>query len=403
MKKFLAFALSAVMTLSLAACGRQDAPVPQASQTQPPAAEEPSAGAEQSPSGEIPSGEAAQAQTGQAGLTVTIPSGEYVCSVRAVDGRLYLATDISGEMNPYNAGAVYAVDMDTGTLTELFRQTENDISNFAVCDDGSVWYVTNSYDPDASYCALCHASAGGQELARIPAGQLNPTDTDIGFVDLAPLPGGMLATITSGATLGLHILNPDGSLAVDTPVSGGSLSCLATLADGTLATIFQSRDAMGNSTGTVLRTIDPASGAMTDLPLTDEENLIGSYPEILCGDAERILLTNGSANIYDRTSGVLSRGFDWRDMGVIQLALAFFRSDGTLWAADTGDEGLLRVFPVREGGDERQVLTLAGMMIRPQVTRAVAQFNRENPNYRIEMTDYIFRPDAGRVAGAVQL
>lgn len=406
MKRFVAGFLTLVLILLLTACGRQGTepddkatpPVPeQTAQTEAPetaSTPEPGTVAD------------ASSAMGNAGLVITAPEGELVAGFMARNGRYYLTTTRDdGEDIPETAAgnpvmgtaeAVYEVDILQGTLTPLAARLpvlggQADVISFILEPDGSQWvYTTEITFPDGEEAPpeqtflLTHYDAEGTRLGQVDVAQLTGSENrSLGQLESWG-DGGLLALVEGdGGVCTIQTLDYAGNVTATMDAPGRPMD-LAVLEDGAvlLTSFVEQRYS--------LFTVDVQAGTVTALPLENAEDTEdGFFGDILCGDGDAVWFDDHSDLYrYDRASGTLEKQMAWVDIGVTSLAGAFPR-DGGLWIAEYGD-GLrsIRLSPVRLDGDERQVLTLGCFYSDLNTSLAVAKFNRENSQYRIELRDY---------------
>lgn len=332
--------------------------------------------------------------------------GQVYASVRYDSGEPTLFDSGAVAFDPNGANAVYAVDMDTGALTQLCARDDGGIWDFVPMPDGTVWawvYQTTIPNPGEdgemrTTSTLFHLDSANTALAAVDvAGLTNGGDMSFS-IQMAPLDEGTLA-VTWGGKSGCTVkaLDSAGNVTDLADADGGCFTGLARTEDGSLTGIWWAwDDAAGTGTYSLAR-LDPASGSITQLPLADGAELHpGDRHPVQCSDGSRLYVEDydASVRVYDASSGALTPAFNWLDLGVTGggygLPTRLFYRDGTLWAAAIGeDQTGIDIFPVDTGGDERQVLTLASFESDDAIlSRAVADFNRTNSQYRIAVKYY---------------
>lgn len=384
MRRILILLLAISMLLCVSACGKQDVPAPQSGESVTP-----ESAAEQQAEPEYAPGVVTVNTTdgGTTSLDLTAPEGCSFVTVRALNGALWVSTGKRYDSaHALEADTVWAVNMPDGVMEQVYTQAEQTISDFALCPDGTLWVQRGTLQDGIR---LTHIGADGSLLGEMLSTELNPSQHGGNVVSMAPLADGSLAVVTVGDVQGLAILAPDGSAALSQPLQDGALQSLISLEDGTLLGGYERRSDLGD-TEYLLASVDPDTGAVTPLSLASDTAFTVA-PQPLCGDGDTVWLTGptGAVGSYERAAGTYADRFTWTGAGVTDQALAFLRGGGSLWAAAyENDRSSLRVFSVPVNGDARKTLTLGVAGLDFHLREAIAAFNQDNPNYRVEVKDY---------------
>lgn len=328
---------------------------------------------------------------------ITLPEG-YTAAGDTVymNGRLYIgANDGRDPDDTWSANAILAADIQGGAA-EVIYGAENDIQKFAPASDESLWVLTGVYDQENAMWSfsLIHAGADRGETEVSLSDLLDIPVGDAGFYNINfmfPADEGGVTLCVGGNTFSVVTLDAAGTVTSAADVSGGWFNSLTRLDTGELAGLFSPFDGIVQGDA-YLAALDPISGTVTKLGIDSDEALndyTSNYTSVLAGDGETLWLQiMSTVRPYRRSDGTLGEGDMWINMGVNDYdLLTSFLAEGTLWTAEKSPEGVT-VAPLRTGADDRQVLTLATMRTDWILTPAVAAFNRENPDYRIEVHNY---------------
>jgi len=193
----------------------------------------------------------------------------------------------------------------------------------------------------------------------------------------------------------LYLINTEGSLIGEIQIN--SNTGLTRLKDGRV--VWLHRDPPDNYT---LRTIDFSKGSWGESIPLNVENAARIF-SASAGQPFDLLLDTGHYIVgYSLETTVQTRLFSWLEAGVdisqhLQLGFLsagdailvdslFYSIEDELYAQS---EIILLERAERMGlSTERTVITLGGFYIAPEVRMEVAAFNRENPDYMIEIIEY---------------
>ena len=185
----------------------------------------------------------------------------------------------------------------------------------------------------------------------------------------------------------IFILNEDDGSAVHTFQMDSEAEKLAALGDGRIAVSF-----FGGGTQQI-GILDAGSSVSEDpLPVSD-------YIDVLtAGGEDGMLYYSAGDSFYrlDPAGGESSRLLNWTESDVALKGgeSILVLNDGRIVTSSTKTTGrveneLIILSPSADGQRaERKVLRLAVMNLYPFTSEMVIRFNRSNPDYRIEVTDY---------------
>ena len=400
MKKLLCLCLAAMTLLTLCACHRDDdaiEPPPAVSQTM-------AAGAE-------------QVQQPARQLTVQAPDGGVFVDLASCGGQVYASVRYdAGEQALFDGGmtaagldganAVFAVDPDTGALTQLCGRDGGGIWDFVPMPDGTVWawvYAAAIPAPGEdgdmqTTSTLFHLDSANTALAAVDVAELTGGG-ETGFsLQMAPLDDSTLAvTWGDGSGCTVKALDSGGNVSGLADADGGGFTDLARMEDGSLMGIWWTLDEAADSSSYSIARLDPAARKITQMSLPDGAELHpGDKNPVQCGDGARLYLEDFDADVsvYDAADRSLTPAFNWLDLGVTGggygLPAKLFYRDGALWAAAVSeDQTTVDIFPVDAAGGGRETLTLASFESSDAaLASAVADFNRTNSQYRIAVKYY---------------
>ncbi len=393
-KRMMALLTAAALAVGLCGCGgagRDGAEAPAetaAALSAPPAPET-------APPAEISAPEDVSAEdTGADGL-ISLPEGYTAQRAKVYGDTVYIgANNGSEEGDPYGVNCVCTAPLDGGTAELLYTAAGDEldmltpIEDFVPAGDGALWVESGSYDRESGvYSYELTRAADGAAPVTVPVSGFTEPGDEYYVNSMFPAEDGGVTVYLSGDKGLAAVLDAQGNTVSAAPVTGGWFEDLEQLDTGELAGRFQPSD--GLTTGEpYLALLDPATGAVTALPVNGDVQA-DSYTSVLTGGGETIWVqTSQTVRPYDRAGGVIGDGDTWINMGVNDYDLLdTFLRDGALWTLTKDGDGLLAA-PMRTGGDGRQVLTLATMRTDWVLTPLVAAFNREDPDYRIELHDY---------------
>ena len=327
------------------------------------------------------------------GLSIELPAGEQVYSVRAEQDAIWIAAcalapgqEPSADNWLDRADRIYRAEPAGGEPALVYSETEPTIQDFAVCPDGSVWlcqasdYVgADGMTVEQSYL-LRRVDGQGRELARADLSQLHNTG-GLYLRAMAPqADGGLVVLLTGNERQSVTVVSPAGEPVQAQPQTQQQLTGLCLLDDGSV---------IGALTDQSLGLLNPDSLSVTPTPLSGVE--LGDYTLTpLCGDADTVWLLLQRTRLLscDRASGQLTERMSLLDMGVDDLAAAFLR-DGALWGVCLGeDRAGVRVLPIPLDGDGRGTLVIACFYADSELYDAIAAFNAAEPDWRIELRSY---------------
>jgi hypothetical protein len=324
-----------------------------------------------------------------ASITASLPENMYISAVGIQGQQVYISASQTGEDGADTASYVYAVDRDTGALNLLYQQMSS-IIQICPLEDETLWLATWNYDQDtgAASSALLHVDAAGQELARIDIQSL--VDTEDNYINyLLPDTGGAVVVFVGGH---LMALDSQGNITAAMDMTDSSCSDLTILSTGEIMGVFRQVDALGNVGDSYIAQVDLTAQTVTPWNMGDDIDW-GLYPQILCDDGNTLWISHDDVVCtYDRASGLAQEQFTWVSAGVnaIQMLGAFLDDDGTLWAVSSSQAGdSITIFPVQTADSSRKTLTLATMFLSYTARLAVTAFNQENPDYCIEVKEYL--------------
>lgn len=318
----------------------------------------------------------------------------------------------SGTMvfDPEGANAVYAIDMDAGSFTQVCGRDGGGIRDFVPMADGTVWawvYIpvtpeSRDSDPQVS-STLFHLDGSNTVLAAVDVETLTAGSEDNYALCLEPLDDSTLLVTWGGKSgCAVNALDSGGNISDVAATDSGCLADMARAEDGSIVGLYWDYDQAAQLGVYSLVRLDPATGAVTELPLPGDAQLHpGDQNAIQCVTGGKIYLEDyqGTVSVYDTADGTFTRLFNWLDMGVTGggygAPVEMFLRDGALWAAALEDDrNGLTAFPLDTDGGGRETLSLACFSADDNILeQAVAEFNRANTQYRIAVKYYSIYDD----------
>lgn len=282
----------------------------------------------------------------------------------------------SGESGSYIA----TMGLDGSDYTELTESLEGQLIDFALAGDNGIWAIGG---PESEAVQLMQFDAEGTLIQSINLADILPTGTTVSSDVLAYLTidgaGNLYVTVNYG-TAYVYVFDQNGQY--QHSLTGGFTPKTAvTTAEGSVA--------ICDENGGGIAIIDSESQDLL-------ENVLGiDTVSGLYGGSAYSFYVFDSANFYgyDMKAGNRTSFFKWSDLGLSTGNTHVCELLNGKFAALTGTFSQTGLYAyeltiLEPGTDDRTVLTMTSLQPDDSVLEAVAQFNKTNPDYRVELTQY---------------
>lgn len=369
MKKILCAALAMTMTVSLAACGKK-----KTEETDGPAFVY------------VPSYE-------------TLNEEGYPSTMVMEGNNLYYSLQTYDEATQKSSTSVKKVDMTTMEATEcpITLNEYGYLNSMCVDADGNIIFIENinEYDPetyDTIYNGnlLRKVDPQGNELLNIDIGFLSEGAENF-YIQGMVIDSEGNFYVNSGDN-GLNVLDPAGNLLFKLEV-GNWIQGMGLNKEGQVVLSYFSNTGAGTEFGVVdlekkaigdtAAGVEVQNSSIPFLPGTDHDLMICARKGLVGYDfatQESILLADW---VDCEINGDDVRGFAVMDNGDVKLLMIDYSQDVSVTQIVTLTKTDASLVP------ERTVLTLASMYVDDTVKAQVIRFNKEHPEYKIRIIDYM--------------
>lgn len=296
------------------------------------------------------------------------------------DNRAYLCCAETDGV-PYLA----AMDLDTGGLRklELDMDAAAQILDFGLDESGQIWAVCLA---DDGLCSLKRFNSDGTVSLSAELSQIlddgHSLAHDCAFISIGA-DGRPCVAVRDAGTF-VYLFDQEGKYLFSLSDEGNLLETVTT-AEGLVGICAKTRDRMNYQ----LLALDIEKERWAE-----DKQYLGTAFGIYGGTKNSFYLFDGSS-LYAYSSGSKDRQlvFNAADLGIgIADMLVCELSEGKLavLSASTGNSEELsyRLAVLSPGEDQRTVLRMVSLAAFPTLKQAVAEFNKENPVYMIELEEY---------------
>jgi len=294
------------------------------------------------------------------------------------ESTVYLCCEESG------SSYIAAVNIDSGDFRKLPLDIEAGVNllDFSINEDGGIWALCN--DGDGAYSLRKFGSNGAVLQLVDLSGILDAkaaAATDSGFFLSTDADGNTCVAIKYASTYA-YLFDSEGNFLFDLYYDGNLMTTVTT-AQGKIGVCAATSDRMNYN----LLTVDVANKSWAE-----NKMYLGTTAGLYGGLTHDFLLFD-STNLYSYEDGERQALFNWSQVGLNTSDVHICEiPDGgfAVISASSGQSSELTYdfAMLRQGSDERTVLTMVSLSASPVIVQAVSDFNKKNENYRIELTEY---------------
>ncbi len=369
-------------------------------------------------------------------LNTSLDDVMYINNLKACGDKVYMSISYSEDSTSEPESNVYSsrygsiinlVDIESGTLTELFRLVNENTSSpngydgtsydsITPAADGTFWctysksherYGENGDDyVYENSVVLQHLNNDGSLIAEIPTDFLTQEYDYINGI----IPDMNDGQVLIRASSGYYLITPEGELVKQVVLEDdtGYFGNAIVLSDGTMICIFEQCNEMDYTSTRTFKRIDFNSGKLEDLGEIPERYLYEIYP----GEGHSICYSmNGSVWSYDIDTKTKTELLNWMNSDVNPnrvsniLPISGNRFLITEYSYNYDSMKVAVMSPVSaENAVEKYVVKLACNYLDEAITNAIIDFNKQNAEYRIQVVDYSqYNTDEDYTAGVTKL